>query len=69
MSWLNFEIDGYVVVIPESDILPHGHREGEEIDVEIAWMDCPCKPKLAVGDAEGPYAKPMIVHNSFEITA
>ena len=50
--------DGWQVIIPESDILPHGLPKEGEKETSLAWLDCPCKPKVNVGDK-------IIIHNSF----
>lgn len=67
MKWLTFDDDTCVIVMPDTDIRPHGipKRRGQK-NVELAYMNCPCKPKMSTGDSEGPYDRPMIVHNSFE---
>lgn len=60
--------DGWQIVIPESDILPHADITPEQADklkavgnaeLEVAGMTCPCKPKVDVGSR-------IIIHNSFE---
>ncbi len=55
--WNVLESNGWKIVIPETDSKPHGFPEGKQ-DAELAWMNCPCKPKI---DA----LNKMIVHNSF----
>lgn len=65
-KWITLEDDTCVIVMPETDIKPHGFRKGDEKSVELAGMNCPCNPRMITGTALGPYKKPMIVHNSFE---
>ena len=58
MKWLTLEADDdWKVVMPDEDIKPHGFPKDKE-DTEIAWIDCPCKPRV---DA----LRKIIVHNSF----
>lgn len=58
-KWLRLDADdGWQVVIPETDIKPHGFPEGKQ-KASLAWLDCPCKPRV---DA----LNKIIVHNSFE---
>ena len=57
-KWLVLEDDGWQVVIPETDILPHGYPDGK-LKTELAGQNCPCKPKINWQDK-------MIVHNSFK---
>lgn len=55
--------DGWQIVIPESDSKPHAvdqeKAKNDEKKRDLAWMDCPCKPKLN-------YLDKVIVHNSFQ---
>ena len=57
-KWLVLEDDGWQIVIPDSDILPHGFPQGKK-KTELAGHDCPCKPKINWNDR-------MIIHNSFQ---
>ena len=50
--------DGWQVVIPDFDDLPHSTDTINPKEKELAWMDCPCKPKINVLDK-------IIIHNSF----
>lgn len=67
MSWITIEDDDCIVVMPETDSKPHGvPKRKNQRKVDLAWMDCPCKPRLSTGTREGAFEKPMIIHNSFE---
>lgn len=58
-KWVTFKDDsGWFVVVPESDIAPHGHAKVGETDVELAGFDCPCGPRVD-------WQNSMIIHNSF----
>jgi hypothetical protein len=57
-KWIVLDADGWKVVIPETDIRPHS-TETDGTEREIAFSECPCKPKVSYQDL-------MIVHNSFE---
>ena len=56
-NWLTIENGEWIIVVPESDILPHGFPEGGHT-AELAGASCPCEPKVN-------WHKRMIVHNSF----
>ena len=63
-KWLRLDLDdGWQAVVPDTDIKPHGiptgKKEAKGKEVELAGMDCPCKPKVDVGEK-------IIIHNSFE---
>lgn len=59
-KWLILDADdGWQIVIPDTDIKPHSTTAIKGKENELAWLDCPCKPKIDVGDK-------IIVHNSFE---
>lgn len=60
-KWLVLDDYRVVHVLPETDTKPHGIRKGEELSVELADLNCPCKPKI---DMSG--KKTLVVHNSFE---
>lgn len=49
---------GWQIIMPNADKKPHGHLNGRK-PIELAWMDCPCKPKVDL-------QKKIITHNSFE---
>jgi len=51
--------DGWLIIIPNFDILPHSTTAKKDGENDLAWLDCPCKPKVNVGDK-------IIVHNSFK---
>lgn len=55
-TWLRIESNGWQIIVPETDEKPHGIGEGK--DLELAWNDCPCNPKINFLDK-------MIVHNSY----
>lgn len=58
-KWLRIDVeDGWQVIIPDFDSKPHANIKIKEAEMELAWLDCPCKPKIDVGDQ-------IIVHNSF----
>lgn len=58
-KWVNLKTDdGWVIVIPDADIKPHGFPKEGEHSAELAGFDCPCKPKVD-------WLKKMIIHNSF----
>ena len=59
-KWAVFYEDSYVLIVPESDIKPHGFPNGKKKAV-LAGIDCPCKPKINMS-----CDKPIIIHNSFE---
>jgi len=64
-KWLTIDDGVNVHVLPETDIKPHSaQHEGNER--ELGGIDCPCKPKVATGYSDGQYAKPMIIHSSFQ---
>lgn len=57
-KWLVLDDDnGWKVVIPESDILPHGFPENNTAEIE--YSNCPCKPEVNL-------LSQIIIHNSFE---
>lgn len=56
-KWLRLEENGWHIVIPEADSKPHGFPK-DKLDAELAWQDCPCKPKIN-------YLEKTIAHNSF----
>lgn len=70
-NWLVLELEeGWKAVMPAVDIRPHSAITVEEAEqlknipetkLEVADLDCPCKPKLD-------YLNKMIVHNSFSDT-
>lgn len=62
-KWAVLEDDLVIHVVPETDIKPHGIRKGNELSVEVADMNCPCKPKIDMSRE-----KTLVVHNSFEDT-
>ena len=56
-KWLRLDADdGWQIVIPDFDSQPHATERKD--GAEVAWMDCPCKPRMSVGEK-------IIVHNSF----
>lgn len=58
-KWLRLDgDDGWQIIIPETDIQAHS-IETNPYKRTLAFEDCPCKPKIDVGDK-------IIVHNSFE---
>jgi hypothetical protein len=65
-KWLVLDDSDADVVVPASDIKPHGHWNGTDTELDLAGADCPCKPQIITGDARGMYTKPTIIHNSFE---
>ena len=50
--------DGWQIVMPLSDSKPHATKKISKTEMELAWLDCPCKPKVALEDK-------IIIHNSF----
>lgn len=59
-KWLRIDDDdGWQIVIPDIDILPHSLTSDEEGKNEVAGLDCPCKPEINFLDK-------ILVHNSFE---
>lgn len=60
-KWLRLDgDDGWQIVIPDTDIKPHSTEVPDKTnELELAWFDCPCKPKIA-------WEEKIIVHNSFE---
>ena len=64
-KWIHAEEDDFFHAMPERDILPHSTQtNGKKRD--IANLQCPCKPKIAMGDSDYIYEKPCIIHNSFQ---
>lgn len=63
--WLVIEDEGWDVIIPDFDDQPHGHIVDGETKCDLAWSDCPCKPRFLTSDKDGMYARPKIIHNSF----
>jgi len=58
-KWLRIDADDdWQVIIPDFDIKAHGVKKISKNQKELAWLDCPCKPKIALEDK-------IIVHNSF----
>lgn len=57
-KWLVLEEKGWQVVIPDFDIRPHAKVKISKGKMKLAWMDCPCKPKVSVLDK-------IIIHNSY----
>lgn len=53
-KWASLELPDCFVVVPATDLRPHS----------FDGFSCECHPMIKVGDADGPFAKPMIVHNS-----
>lgn len=62
--WSICEDDDATHIIPDYDIQPHS-TETEGDSRTLAGMDCPCKPTVITGDADGMYEVPVIQHNSF----
>ena len=67
-TWLRLDIeDGWQIIVPVTDTRPHATLSESEADalkksgreVELAGIDCPCKPKIDLGNRQ-------IIHNSFE---
>lgn len=59
-KWLRLDGDeGWQIVIPDIDIKPHSLTASKTEQNDLAWENCPCKPKINFGDK-------IIVHNSFE---
>ncbi len=58
-KWIVLEDDGWRIVLPETDIKPHGFPQKDTYRAELAGQECPCKPKVY-------WENKMIVHNSFE---
>jgi hypothetical protein len=50
--------DGWQIIVPETDIKPHGYVKEGETEVDLADFDCPCKPRID--------GHKIIIHNSFE---
>lgn len=63
-KWLTFEDDLFIIVVPETDIKPHGFPVAG--NAELASTDCPCRPKIVAGKNETVFRKPMLIHHSFE---
>lgn len=60
-NWIILEDQGWKIVMPEQDTLPHStDTKGKKR--ELAWSKCPCKPRVSWKDR-------MVVHNSFEDAA
>lgn len=58
-KWLRLDGDDeWQVVIPDFDSKPHANKLIKKGKMELAWLDCPCKPKIDIGNK-------IIVHNSF----
>ena len=59
-EWLTIELgDGWKAIVPELDIEPHGFMTiSEKGDIELAGMDCVCKPKINS-------TSQLVIHNSF----
>ena len=57
-EWLVLKEDDWQIVLPDFDKKPHGFPEKKEDKVYLAWLDCPCKPKIDV-------LNKIIIHNSF----
>ena len=58
-KWLLLEDDENYIVMPEFDNRPHSVGKGKKR--ELAYMNCPCEPKLCLADDD----KWMIIHNCF----
>lgn len=65
-KWQVIQDDEFIHVVPESDTKPHGFVTNGEKSVELATTDCPCVPKVEIGNADGLYEKPVITHNCFK---
>lgn len=58
-KWVLLEDDENYIVMPEFDNKSHSVGKGKKR--QLAYMDCPCKPKLSLADDN----KWMIIHNCF----
>ena len=59
--WLRLDGDeGWQIVMPDTDILPHSLTSSKNESNDLAWENCPCKPQINFLDK-------IIVHNSFEV--
>jgi hypothetical protein len=57
-KWLVIEENGWRIIIPDFDSKPHSTDVTDSTDKKLAWLDCPCKPKID-------WQSGMIIHNSF----
>ena len=64
--WAVIEDSLFVHVLPVSDTQPHGFVSKGAKETTIAGMNCPCKPRVEIGDKQRLYNKAAIYHNSFE---
>lgn len=59
-KWLRLDgYDGWQYIIPEWDIEAHGHPKERDRSTNLAFLDCPCSPKLDL-------INKLIIHNSFQ---
>lgn len=63
-KWLVLEDEGFLHIMPATDILPHGKRINDKLYELTA--DCPCNPEVKAGDERGIFEMPIVTHNSFE---
>lgn len=65
-KWQILEQDDYVVIIPNTDTRPHGTRISDT-RYELT-LECACRPKIMAGQKGKIFAKPIVLHNSFQDT-
>ncbi len=63
-KWNTIEDENFVIVVPQTDIKPHGTKI-TDTEYELT-NECECNPKIIAGEKGEVYAKPIVLHNSFE---
>lgn len=58
-KWLILESDDdWQIIMPDVDIQPHSTDNSNSKKKDVAYIDCPCLPKID-------YLNKIIIHNSF----
>lgn len=58
-KWLRLDgDDDWQIILPDFDSKPHAIKKINDSEMELAWLDCPCQPKVDIGSR-------IIIHNSF----
>ena len=63
-KWQIIEQDNFVIIVPDADIRPHGTRISDT-RYELAF-NCACSPKVVAGAKGKIFARPIVLHNSFQ---
>jgi hypothetical protein len=63
-KWLILQEASFVFIVPDTDIRPHGTRISDT-KYKLTFQ-CECGPKILAGEKGRIFAKPIVMHNSFQ---